>query len=237
MNDFITYQVIVLILGGVANYEKKVAATFNVGTGEITFTPPMSAQIVAGTPFRLINIPSPEDIAYILANVTDLLADVGPASGSTLGSLYAILGNPATNIATLIGAISGWLLATSAGVKQEKATTIDIGQIAGTYDLFTGATQALVVEGLVFRCSGGAGGGNLTSISIQTNDATPQVLIDAVSGRVTNLTNEAQLSWAGKCYLKVGQKIQITLAGGAATAAKVCDVVADYRAVVDGGTL
>jgi len=118
-------------------------------------------------------------------------------------------------------------------------TTINIGQIAGTYDLFTGTTQDVVVEKLVIRMSGGAGGGNLTAISIQTDDATPQVLIDAVTGAVANLTNEAQLAWTGALLLDAGTgaKIQITLVGGAATGAVICDVVAECRAVVAGGYL
>ncbi len=38
-----------------------------------------------------------------LAEIVDLLADIGDASASTLGSIYAILGDPATAISTLIG--------------------------------------------------------------------------------------------------------------------------------------
>jgi len=37
--------------------------------------------------------------------------------------------------------------------------------------------------------------------------------------------------------VKVGKKIQLTIAGGAADAATVCDVIAEYRAVVSGGYL
>jgi len=128
---------------------------------------------------------------------------------------------------------------TVVGGLQVAATTINIGQIAGTYDLFTGTTGDVVVEKLVIRMSGGAGGGNLTSISIQTDDATPIVFIDAVTGAVANLTNEAQLAWTGAVLLDAGTgaKIQITLAGGVATGAVVCDVVAECRAVIAGGYL
>lgn len=47
-------------------------------------------------------------MGYVKQLITDLrsqLADGGDASGSTLGSLYAILGNPATSLATQIAAI------------------------------------------------------------------------------------------------------------------------------------
>ena len=35
----------------------------------------------------------------------------------------------------------------------------------------------------------------------------------------------------------VGKKIRLTIAGGAAGVARVCDVIAEYRAVVNGGLL
>jgi len=67
-NDFITNQTTVLILSGVATGEKRTADTFNVATGEITFTA-MSAQIVTGVTYRLINIPTPAIAAAILAGL------------------------------------------------------------------------------------------------------------------------------------------------------------------------
>ena len=126
------------------------------------------------------------------------------------------------------------------GRLQIAATTIDLGQAAGTYDLFTATTQDVVVEKLVIRMSGGTlVGSNLTSILIQTDDATPIVLIGTEAGAVTNLTDEAQLAWTGAILLdaETSAKIQLTIAGGDATAAKVCDVIAECRAVVAGGYL
>lgn len=129
----------------------------------------------------------------------------------------------------------------TAGRLQEKATTIDLNQAAGTYDLFTGTAQVVMVESLTITMSGGAIGGALTSISIQTNNATPQVFIDAATGAVANLTNEAQVSWPSPgrapIYIKPGRKIQLTINGGPAGVVRVCDVVTGYRAVVDGAYL
>jgi hypothetical protein len=118
-----------------------------------------------------------------------------------------------------------------------KATTIDLNQAAATYDLFTGATQAVIVESLVLRCPDAAAGGALTSISIQTDDTTPTVLITAVQGAVVNLTAEYQLAWTGACYIATGKKIRLTIAGGATGAGYVCNVVASYRPVALGGSL
>lgn len=128
------------------------------------------------------------------------------------------------------------------GKLQVAHTTIDLNQAAATYDLFTAVTQDVAIEKLVIRMPAIVAGGALTSIAIQTDDATPQVFITAAEGAVANLTSEAQLSWApagGAIILDAGTgaKIRLTIAGGAHGAAYVCDVVAEYRAVVSGGYL
>lgn len=188
------------------------------------------------------------DLLTIDNLVDDLEAAVGAIEGATTlhnkltAARAAFLDAAITSRATTgeaAAALAAVAYTRQVGVMQAKPTTVDIGQIAGTYDLFTATTQDVVVESLVIRMSGGAGGGNLTSISIQTDDATPQVFISVVQGAVANLTNEAQLAWTGAILLDAGTsaKIQITLAGGAASAARVCDVVATCRAAVTGGYL
>jgi len=72
-NDFISNMVVVLILDGPCLYEKKIATGFDNVTGEVYFDS-FSAQILSGTPFRLINIPSPELLATIVSDVADILA-------------------------------------------------------------------------------------------------------------------------------------------------------------------
>jgi hypothetical protein len=126
---------------------------------------------------------------------------------------------------------------TNAGVLQEAATTIDLNQAAATYDLFTGATQPVILESLIISMPVGAAGGAITSISIQTDHATPQIIVDGTTGAVANLTSEAQIAWAGKIRVGVGKKIQLTIAGGAHGSEYICNVNAEYRAVVNGGTL
>jgi hypothetical protein len=132
---------------------------------------------------------------------------------------------------------SGGLSATSKGVLQEAATTIDLNQAADTYDLFTGTAQVVLLESLVISMPNEVAGGAITSISIQTDDATPQVIISSVDGAVANLTAEAQLAWTGKVRIGVGKKIQLTIAGGAHGSAYSCAVNAECRAVVNGGNL
>ena len=127
----------------------------------------------------------------------------------------------------------------NAGKQQIAKTTEDLNQIAATYDLFTGTTQDILLESLVIRMPNIVAGGALTSISIQTDDATPQVLISAAAGAVANLTAEAQLTWqdSNPILIKVGKKIQLTIAGGAHGVAYVCDIVTKVRAITDGGYL
>lgn len=123
------------------------------------------------------------------------------------------------------------------GRAQIAATTIDLNQAAATYDLFTGTTQVVILESLNIKMPTGNCGGALTSISIQTDDATPGVIISAAEGAVANLTSEADLGWTGTLYITVGTKIRLTIAGGAHGAAYVCNVTAKCRAVVSGGYL
>jgi len=123
------------------------------------------------------------------------------------------------------------------GRSQIKATTIDLNQVAATYPLFTGTAQAVILESLNIKMPNLAAGGALTSISIQTDDVTPGVIISVAQGAVANLTAEADLSWIGSLYITVGTIITLTIAGGAHGVAYVCNVTAKSRAVVNGGNL
>lgn len=128
-----------------------------------------------------------------------------------------------------------------AGVMQVKATTIDLDQAANTYVLVTAMTQDVIVESMVIRMSGGAIGGAFTYLTVQTDDATPIVLINNADGAVGNLANEAQLAWTGAILLDAGTLatigLTIAVAQGGAEPARVCDVVFTCRAVVAGGYL
>lgn len=116
-------------------------------------------------------------------------------------------------------------------------TTIDLNQTAASYDLFTGGVQDCALEGIIIKMPTGNCGGSLTSISIQTDDATPAVLISSTTGAIGNLTSEAVLSWTGLTHITVGTKIQLTIGGGAHGSAYSCKVTAFYRAITNGGRL
>jgi len=169
---------------------------------------------------------------------------VAAAFGGTIvsGVTYVILSiRPTTaevaDIETKCDAIKTQTDPKVAGKLQMAATTIELNQAAGSYDLFTGTTQDVVVEKLMIRIPVDVSGGAMTSLSIQTDDTTPQVFIDATAGAKANLTAQAQLAWTGAVLLKADKKIQLTIAGAATGIACDCDVIAECRAVVAGGYL
>lgn len=63
---------------------------------------PWTNTITPQSRFRIMPVPG-TDIPVIAANLLLLMADIGNASGSTLGSILAILGNPLQSLATMIG--------------------------------------------------------------------------------------------------------------------------------------
>jgi len=187
------------------------------------------------------------EVDAMIGGTLDIYADAADIqiNGDCTAGTINIYGNARVTGAGGGVAINNYTLNVSAdnrvaGKLQIAETTIDLNQGAASYDLFTGTDQDVVVENLVIRTPNIVAGGALTNISIQTDDATPQVFITAVQGAVANLTAEAQLSWApadGITLIKVGKKIRLTIGGGAHGAAYVCDVIALCRAVVSGGYL
>lgn len=141
----------------------------------------------------------------------------------------------------LHNSISSILVPTVSGQSQLVATTIDLQQAAASYDLFTGTGQDVVTEGLIFRLPNVdvSDDATITSISIQSDDVTPSTFLSTAAGVKSNLTAEAQLAANinNGILIKVGTKIQLTIAGGASDDATICDVIAHYRSVVSGGTL
>ena len=70
-----------------------------------------------------------------------------------------------------------------------------------------------------------------------TDNTTATTFVSAVAGAKANLTAEAELTWTGASILKNGNKVQLTIAGGASDAATVCDVVVKTKVVTDNAIL
>ncbi len=123
---------------------------------------------------------------------------------------------------------------------QIKATTEDLNQAPGTYDLVTGMSQDVVIESLALRCPVDCSDdvGTFSGISIQTDDTTAQEFVSQANGVKANLTAQSQIASTGAIILlKAGKKIQLTIYDGAADDPTVCDIVIKYRAVASGGYL
>jgi len=166
------------------------------------------------------------DMVRILLGPLDATAAAGAVTDADLYGAY--IKQIVTNTEAIVAAIGGGTCA---------ATTLDLNQIAAAYDLFTGTTEAVLLESLVIRMPTEACGGALTSIAIHTDDVTPQEIVNSTDGAVAYLTSEGQLAWTGTIYIAVGTKIQLTIGGGAHGSEYLCDIVAAYRAVVGGGEL
>lgn len=111
---------------------------------------------------------------------------------------------------------------------------------AGTDVLFTGTSQAVVLESLIARMPtlpDVTDGDPITSMAFATDDAEPGIIIAAADAPVATMTPEAQFSWNGKLYIPVDTEIEGTIAGGDAASECLVIVTVSYRAVVSGGYL
>ena len=116
-------------------------------------------------------------------------------------------------------------------------TTIDLNQAAADYDLFdapsTVSMQVLEFGLIIPADLTGDAAGALTGISVQSTDDTPVVLIAAdPDGLKANLTANKHLIYTGADVVAATKKIQLTIAGGATTAAQVCSCWIKYQGVV-----
>jgi len=71
VNDFVTDKTILIMFGN-AIYETKGATVFNPATGAITVNPAFNAQIIIGTPYRILNIPAGSSLTIILNIITNI---------------------------------------------------------------------------------------------------------------------------------------------------------------------
>lgn len=158
--------------------------------------------------------------------------------------ILARLGIPAgASVSVDIAAITTLADSKVMGRVQVVTTTWDLLRAnggAGTDDLFTGTTEALILESLIVRMPilpDVTDGDPITSLAIATDDAEPGIIIPAGDAPVASMTPEAQFAWTGALYIAAGTKIQGTLAGGDADAECLVIVTAKYRAVISGGSL
>jgi len=171
----------------------------------------------AGGAAPAANVSLAEVLEQVYDDVTLVLADTGTAG--------VVLGTKAAAYAKL------------AGEPQVAITTEELNQGAATYDLFLGTTKPVMLTGFSIKQPTTVTAGDLTSISIVTDDATAGVIINTTDGAVGNLLTESELSWNGRMRIETGTKIQLIIAGGATGVGQVTKITADYYAIEDTGYL
>lgn len=118
--------------------------------------------------------------------------------------------------------------------------TIDLKQVAGDYDLFTATGGSVYVEYFSLTMPASPDVTNdatITSIAIQTDTTTVINLLTAANGAKAKLIAGTVFTYATPFALPVGNKIQLTIAGGAADAATVCVTSCRYRSINPAGYL
>jgi len=112
-------------------------------------------------------------------------------------------------------------------------TTIDLSQAAGTYDLFTASSRdILVMELTVIIPRDLTSETSFTGFTVQSTDADPVEFIDSATGAKANLTQNAHIQFFGNGRVGGGQKIQLTINGGAVAEECECTAYIQYVGVV-----
>jgi len=160
-NDFITGKTILIGGGFNTSYEDKGASSFDPLTGMITVSAAFSAQIKAGTIYRVLNLSSASGISALLNAIkakTDLIpADIGTQLDTNIPAIKARTDNlPATpaNEAT-VNAVG--VLATAIKAVTDSLVT-DIAQATGTFsfDESSAAEQTAFSVAVVARAKVGS---------------------------------------------------------------------------------
>ncbi len=158
-----------------------------------------------------------------------LSTDTKPTSGIPTGATY--LEYDTGKLYTTPDG-SNWVLKSAEGAIFQ-ATTIDLNQAAGNYDLFTaGLSDVEILHLTIVIPSDLTEEAALTSISIQSTDDTPVEFISATAGAKANLTENKYLQYNAGEKVAGGKKIQLTIAGGATAAEQICTVFVAYREAV-----
>lgn len=89
---------ITILSGNSAGQIRRISGFTNI-TNTITVASAFNSQILSGTSYRIVAIVTTPDTS---TDITALMADVGDASASALGSLYNILGNPTASLSAAV---------------------------------------------------------------------------------------------------------------------------------------
>ncbi len=127
-----------------------------------------------------------------------------------------------------------------AGRMQIEVYPLDLDSASvGSYATLTATDGDIIIESLIFSCTRDlSGDSGFTGLSVETDDATPQVFISQADGVKANLTAESQIAYTGSILLREGQYLYYSVYGGSvASVTSLCEIVIKFRAVVSGGYL
>lgn len=119
-----------------------------------------------------------------------------------------------------------------------RSFTANLAQAAGTYDLCTATGGDVLIDMYNISLYVATAGATFTSVSFQTNQTNPTVILTSTEGAVANLTAQKNLVRAvtvGSLLLKSGQKLQYTIAGATGTGS--IQVAIAFMPLANGATL
>lgn len=111
--------------------------------------------------------------------------------------------------------------------------SLTLNDEAGSYDIATATGGDILIEDVVLYMV--TAGATFDSVSIQTDDTTPFVVMSAVEGAVANLTVQTTIKTANSqksFYLASSKKLQYTITG--ATGSGTCYVLIRYKIISEG---
>ena len=113
---------------------------------------------------------------------------------------------------------------------------ISLNQAAAVYDVMTATAQALFIDAvIVFVPDNLSAVATFTGISVQTDDASPIVLLSNVAGAKALLTGNFYSVYRGPSVTTATKKVQLTIIGATAGAGKIADITVMWRPLVAGG--
>lgn len=128
-------------------------------------------------------------------------------------------------------------LAVSVPAFKVAQASMNLAQAANSYDLLTCSGSAVVITNAVVFCT--VVGATWTSVTVQTDDTVPFVLMDATQGARANFVanSNVALTWpqVTRIYLRSGQKLRMTIAGSTGTGTALLTVV--YFPLTQAGLL
>ncbi len=227
---------VVVILSGNSIGQNRRISAFTALSDTITVESAFASQIASNTKYTILGQYAPPTGAgdATAANQTLILNDVGDASASTLGSIYAIIGNPATAIATTLALKPS---ATDEGVRQVFEASVTVAANVGVPQVIgTVATQACIVESIIVYADT-AQTADLVTYPVTGATGVITFLNGAdTAAQVLNVADE-QLGWTGSVRLATGKTIEITPTGTGATAVDLTVAITYYSSGGNGGVI